>query len=534
METVPPGSPLLLCMLRGRALGVLLLLCAVLGAGFSLDRPRHADLSGLTWSAAFAELCGRLEREYPFTAWKGLDWAGFARELGPRVVAAEAAGDRRAYYLVLRELVWRMRDGHARLAGDDGGLRRAAIGGSYGLQVIELDDGRVLAWAVADGGPAARAGLRPGAEILSWNGRPAGVALGEVAVLWSDRPPATREGLRLTQARLLVRAPVGARATVSFRNRGHRGDRGDGAAPRQAELAAEPDASPPPPGGCLGAADLVTARTLDSRVIAAGSGALDGAAGGGEDGADAGDGAAGSTAGRRRGQRAANAAGVGYVLIRFELPTLRTPLPGHTLRRALAGFAAAGLPGVVVDVRGNCGGMDAMVPPLVAPLLLQAILYEIPGIYRAGLTGGGPFAPDPRQAVTVLPEPPLYRGRIAVLIDGDTVSAGEAVPLLLKGQPDTAVIGFHGTQGSFGIGEKSVSLPAGLEVIYPHAQSLDGAGGVEVDGDAAGRGGVAPDHRLPLTAEVVDRWLVEGHDLALAEAVRFVRGEPYALLPPEP
>ncbi len=527
----------------GIGLGLLLLVCAGLGAGFSLDRPRHADLSGMSWSAALAELCARLAREYPFTAWKGLDWSAFARDLGPRVAAAEAAGDRRAYYLALRELVWRMRDGHARLAGDDGGLRQAAIGGSFGCRVIELDDGRVLAWAVAAGGPAARGGLRPGAEILAWNGRPVGAALAAVPVLWSDRPPATREGRRLAQARLLVRAPAGTRIAVDFRNPG-------AGAAGQAELTAEADASPVGGGTCLDAADLAAGRTLDSRILAAGDQARDSSGTSGMLGTPGDSAVPGATTtgatdfagappggGEPRpgpaGRGPARRAGAGYVHIRFEVPTLRTPLPGHALRRALAGFAAAGLPGVVIDVRGNCGGMDAMVPQLVAPLLREAMLYEIPGIYRAGMAGPNPFAPDPRQAVTVLPAPPLYRGRIAVLIDGDTVSAGEALPLLLKGQPDTAVIGFHATQGSFGIGEKSVSLPAGLEVVYPHAQSLDGAGAVEVDGDAAGEGGVAPDHRLPLTAETVERWLVRGEDVALAEAIRFARGEALRFPPAE-
>jgi carboxyl-terminal processing protease len=209
------------------------------------------------------------------------------------------------------------------------------------------------------------------------------------------------------------------------------------------------------------------------------------------------------------------------VRIHFELPTLRTPFPGHTLRRALARFAADRLPGVIVDVRGNCGGLDAMVPPLVAPLLGEAMFYEAPGIYRR--EGAGRFEPDPRQAVTVLPRPPLYRGRIAVLIDGDTVSAGEAVPLLLKGLPGVAVIGLHGTHGSFGIGLKSVRMPGGLEVIFPHAQSLDADGTVEVDGDARGRGGVEPDVRVPLTAAVVERWCGRGEDVVLEEGVRFVR-----------
>jgi carboxyl-terminal processing protease len=384
----------------------------------------------------------------------------------------------------VRELVWRLRDGHGRLVGDDGGLGRAEIGGAYGLDVIELDDRRLLAGQVAAGGPAARAGLRAGAEIVSWNGAPAGEALAAVPVLWSERPPATREGARLAQARLLARAPVGARATVAFRNRG-------GSAVETRELlavAAPPLARPP----CLRAADLLAGRTVEARALAAGA---------------------------------------GYVRIAFELPTLRTPLPQHALRRALARFAAARLPGVVLDVRGNCGGLDAMVPPLVAPFLREALLYEVPGLYHRG---PGRFEPDPRQAIAVLPRPPLYGGRIAVLIDGDTLSAGEAIPLLLKGLPGVALIGFHATHGSFGIGLKSVRLPGGLEVVFPHAQSLDGGGAVEVDGDAAGRGGVEPDRRLPLTEDVVDRWLGQGEDVALDEAVRFVRGEPSRFFPDKP
>ena len=494
---------------RRPALGFSLLLCALLGAGFSLDRPRHTDLGGLGWSAAFSRLCGLLAHEYPFGAWKGIDWAAMERELGPRVAEAEARHDRRAWYRALRELVWSLRDGHAHLLGDDGGLERAEVGGSFGFEAVELEDGRVLAGRIAPGGPAARAGLRCGAEIVRWNGMGASRALAAVPVLWSERPPATREGARLDQARLLGRAPVGTMTAISFRDppvaagggsaetaaagggaAAAGSDTGDAAVEtRELVAAAAPRDRPP----CLRAADLLLGRTLETRTLPPGAVAAAGVGG---------------------------AAAVGYVRIHFELPTLRTPLPGHTLRRALARFAADRLPGVIVDVRGNCGGLDAMVPPLVAPLLRQAMFYEMPGIYRRQ---GRELVPDPRQAVTVLPRPPLYRGRIAVLIDGDTVSAGEAVPLLLEGLPGVAVIGMHATHGSFGIGLKSVRMPGGLEVIFPHAQSLDAEGAVEVDGDARSRGGVEPDLRVPLTAAVVERWCGRGEDVVLEEGVRFVR-----------
>ncbi|HEV3459318.1 MAG TPA: S41 family peptidase [Thermoanaerobaculia bacterium] len=501
---LPSAGPAAGRAARGAAV---VLACGLLAAGFTLDRPRHTDLSSLGWNAAFSRLCTLLASEYPFTAWKGIDWTAIERELGPRVAAAETRRDRRGYYRALRELVWRLRDGHARLVGDDGGLERAEAGGSFGFEVVELDDGRVLASRVVAGGPAERAGLRAGAEVLRWNGAPAGAALAAVPVLWSERPPATREGNRLTQASLLTRAPVGARAAIVFRGTAATdGAAKDGSSAAGAshevirELVAA--AAPPARAPCLRAAALLAGRTLETRELAAGA---------------------------------------GYVRLNFELPTLRTPLPGWALHRALAHFAADRLPGVVVDVRGNCGGMDAMVPQLVAPLLREATLYEIPGVYLRELRQFrgfrelrerregpelGRFEPDPRQAIAVLPRPPLYRGRIAVLVDADTVSAGEAIPLLLKGQPGTAVIGLHATHGSFGIGLKSVTLPGGLEVIFPHAQSLDGDGRVEVDGDATGRGGVEPDVRLPLSAAVADRLYRRGEDVVLDAGVRFVRGYP--------
>ncbi len=62
-------------------------------------------------------------------------------------------------------------------------------------------------------------------------------------------------------------------------------------------------------------------------------------------------------------------------------------------------------------------------------------------------------------------------------------------------------------------------------MLFPHAQSLDRAGAVEVDADAEGRGGVEPDRRLPLTEESFRRGWGKGEDLPLEEAIRFVRGE---------
>src|SRR5258708_5838047 len=181
---------------------------------------RQLDLSARAWPDAFGALCSDLAARYPFTGWKGIDWRQRCAAVAPRIVAAAAKRDAKAWYRALRELAWSVPDGHVGLAGDDRGLAEQETGGDFGLRLTDLADGRVVARRVLPEGAAARAGLRYGAEILGWNGRPVGQALAGVPVLWADWPPATAEARRAAQLRFLARAPVGARAAVTFRNRG--------------------------------------------------------------------------------------------------------------------------------------------------------------------------------------------------------------------------------------------------------------------------------------------------------------------------
>lgn len=480
--------------------------------------PTHADYAATSWPDAFTALCGKLAAEYPFTEWKRIDWRRQCSELAPRVTEAARRGDRKGYYRALRELAWSVPDGHVGLEGDDGGLERQETGGSFGLTLVELDPrpgegrGRVVASRIEPGGPAARAGMLYGAELLAWSstaplaqgrdsapeikspgrdpalpirspGRdpaspikpPASLdaALSRVPLLWTESPPATAEARRLAQLRFLVRAPVGSRVTVTFRNRGS-------AAPAERTLAASPAGEEPrqfSPIRKLVFGCLVTSRTLPG--------------------------------------------GEGYLRVELELPTLPCPFPERAVRSALDGFAESGAAGVVLDVRGNGGGMDTMVPRIVAFFIPARRIYEIPGAYDR----------SPRRFVTLrdaaiwlVPRPPRYGGRVAVLVDEATVSSGEGFPLVLQGLPNVAIFGYRATAGFFAIGQKTVRLPGDLTMRFPQAQSLDAAGRIQVDSDASGRGGVAPDHRVPFDERALDASLRGGHDVVLEAAVRWIHG----------
>ena len=77
------------------------------------------------------------------------------------------------------------------------------------------------------------------------------------------------------------------------------------------------------------------------------------------------------------------------------------------------------------------------------------------------------------------------------------------------------VVGMHATDGSFGLASAFVSVPAGIEVIYPWGQSLNQAWVVQVDSNHLLEGGVQPDVSVPLTFETAKSIYAEGDDVVL-------------------
>jgi len=143
------------------------------------------DLSNLTLSESFNALCAQLAREYPFTAWKGIDWDALAARYASRIARAEQEQSARDYYRALREFVYAIPDARMQLWGNDGGSRHAHIGGGFGLALTRLDDGRVLICDVLKNSPAARANIRIGAQILAWNDLPIHAALTRTPIVWA-------------------------------------------------------------------------------------------------------------------------------------------------------------------------------------------------------------------------------------------------------------------------------------------------------------------------------------------------------------
>lgn len=432
------------------------------------NAPGGADFSESTWSEGFDGLIETLKAEYPYTDHKQLDWDELSAEFAPRIADAEAQHDTKAYYRALREFAWRIPDAHVGLEGDDGGLKQAEVGGSYGLTLLQLDDGHVVVSNVTADGPAAQARITLGTEITSWNSTPIVQALAQTPIVWSEAPAATTEALEVMQARFLPRGPVGSQAEVTFRNRGETTDRTGTLTAVAAELEEHGDLGPT---GLIGA--NVTSLVLPS--------------------------------------------GYGYIRVRNAIPNL-AGFPDVQMERAVAQLNAQRVPGIIIDVRDNLGGESKLTAGMLAPFYAEPSLFQYMSLPEAT----GTLEVNSASTLRIEPSPTQYHGPLAVLVDVYSHSSAEDFALYLGKLPNVIVVGINGTAAAGGVSESAVELPGGYTLLFPKGQSLDEQFGIQIESDASGSGGVIPDIRVPLDDAAVDALNAE-HDIVLERAEAALR-----------
>ncbi|MGC8846162.1 MAG: hypothetical protein ACP5QY_09965, partial [Candidatus Hydrogenedens sp.] len=63
----------------------------------------EGDYRLLPWKKAFNRLCDQIEREYPYTEWKNINWDDLRSKYLEKIAQAKEKKNRDAYYLALRE-----------------------------------------------------------------------------------------------------------------------------------------------------------------------------------------------------------------------------------------------------------------------------------------------------------------------------------------------------------------------------------------------------------------------------------------------
>jgi carboxyl-terminal processing protease len=158
--------------------------------------------------------------------------------------------------------------------------------------------------------------------------------------------------------------------------------------------------------------------------------------------------------------------------------------------------------GIIVDVRGNPGGISILAPAVVGWFVAQPV--SLGTYYMRGVT----------LKLAVNPRPQPFAGKLAILVDGLSMSTAE---FLAGGAQDI------GRGRIFGEPTPGVALPSIIEKLptgdglqYVMANYIS-AGGKRLEGS-----GVTPDQLVPLRRAT----LLEGRDAVLEAAQRWIlKGE---------
>ncbi len=166
---------------------------------------------------------------------------------------------------------------------------------------------------------------------------------------------------------------------------------------------------------------------------------------------------------------------------------------------AMRGFADA--PGVVLDLRGNPGGIGIMA-------------MGIAGFFvgESGRQLGEMKMRDTVLKFTVFPRAETYKGRVAILLDEGSASTTE---MLAQGLRDLKRVRIFGTRSAgAALPSDIVRLPDGDGFQYPTA-SYTSVSGLVLEGN-----GVTPDVEVRQTREA----LAAGRDLVIEAAAAWIAG----------
>jgi len=405
------------------------------------------DYSNLSYTESFDKLIEFLRTHYAFNGYSDIppNWDALVTKFKPLIQQAETNKDPKAFWTALNDFTWAFKDGHVGMSDPNNyytDMFTQATAGGYGFAIRELDDGRTVVIYVMDNGPAATAGMKVGAVVTEFNGKPIKDAIGEVTP-WT-LPQSSELDIRYQQARYLLRTTLGTEATVIFTN----------------------------PGG---ADQTVTLKAIAERNSFSRTSVYFNV----------------DTSPTLPVEYSILDSGVGYVKINSYDDDLN--LTFRLFKRAMDDFTANSVPGIIIDLRYNSGGN---------PIGLAGFLtnQEIPmpqGYSYSEATGKFEKNGVPGR---IIPNVEQYSfDKMVVLVGPGCASACEDESYSFSKVPGMIVVGMFPTQGTMAdVGDGQISMPDGISMQFPTERFILDDGSLFLQGT-----GVQPTLRVPITEENV-------------------------------
>jgi C-terminal processing protease CtpA/Prc len=416
------------------------------------------DYSDMTYLAAWETLFRRTVETYPFSVEKALDWDAIYAEITPLVKRAVTDLD---FHLIMTRFGNLIPDTHVGYVSLP--VMQGYLLGGVGINRLKVTDAdEVVVVEVGQRSVASEAGLRAGDELILVDGTPALQALDETPLLWNSA--STPHNRRYLQAATMFQGPVGSAVGLTWRSPGGR--------EHSASLTRSADV-----GAILAAfGGAVFGDPIESYVLPS---------------------------------------GLGY--IRVGSFSQEVSQVGGRFAGALGDLMDAGVPGIVLDLRDNSGGLVQLAMAIAGHFFDD---YErVSDLYYAD--GRGAFAY--RGFIEVLPGEPAYDGPLAVLVNEMTGSAGDLFVYALQHEGRALVVGETPSGGFVGeVSDGQYLLPGGLQMQVPTGRVTD-----PLTGQALIEGtGVLPDVRVPRTWKSIvspQDEVLQAAEAALLEAVMSFR-----------
>jgi carboxyl-terminal processing protease len=429
--------------------------CARASAPSPAAAPQPRAVSQELALQTFDSAWSRIATTHYDTAFAGVDWHGVRDELRPRAAAVSTLPQLRA---VITEMLERLGESHYSLipgeAADalgDAGEAARHVGGDAGLE-LRLVDGRVLAWRVERDGPAAAAGIRMGWELEAVGDRAVAPLLERVMAL----PQAERRAALLRvqfQLNARLEGDVGDTLAMAFRD--------DAGRPRTIPVVLRRS-----PGEMVRFGHLPPMRaTLEHESLPLAGGGC-----------------------------------IGVIRMNVWMVPL---MPAFD--RAVD--ALRGCAGMVLDLRGNPGGVAGMIMGTAGHFLGDTVAL---GVMRTR-TSELRFMANPRRASAAGAAVQPFAGPLAILIDEMSVSTSEIFAAGMQGVGRARVFG--GRSAGEALPAAMVRLPTN-DVLMHVVADFTGPGNVRIEGD-----GVNPDVPVQPTRAA----LLAGRDLPMETATEWIR-----------
>jgi C-terminal processing protease CtpA/Prc len=151
------------------------------------------------------------------------------------------------------------------------------------------------------------------------------------------------------------------------------------------------------------------------------------------------------------------------------------------------------VPGLIIDMRVNGGGSAGMASDFAGYFFDHEVIIGR-GAYFNDLSGDFEDSPGEWK---IRPGPMEYKGKVAVLIGENCVSACESFAYMMQQEGRATIIGHTPTAGAFGeVGQGQYDLPGDYSMQFPTGRTTTPTGDLLIEGV-----GVIPDIVVPVTYE---------------------------------